>query len=528
MTRPRLLLGALLLLALLPRLAAVHYNVWPHGDVLLDAAVTDALATRGELKVPIVDLRFYPIGRFGFGYPPDQHPPLWSLLGLIPRLAWPSSYEALKLLSLAAGLLLVPAVSLVGRDLFGRGAGLFAAALCACSYLMIDFSGNGSLWSLLALLYVLFIWRLTLGSLRDRRNAVLLGLLMGTAYLTNYPAVVLPATLLVVLAGWWLAARRCGAPQCKTGPAIPSADSRGALLAFGVAGLLALPWLGFNLATFGNPVWSQPLQRQLGGGDKQVEVILQDGEVVKRPLPGADPLRDRLRSTVVNLYGNLGFLIRQSLVLLPFAGGFALAGLLAQGLSAARGRAGPTLPLLVLTLTHGLLILLWPTTKFRYLVPLFPLAALLTAGLLWQLQPDRLRRLLAGLALGLAALNSVWTWASIPSHTYYYDGGVVDDNFGAQGEIAYVDDLLHLEVAAAVIQDHGPGTVLGPHPLYVLAGQPLVIDSGAFGAEVARNLVERYAVRYIVADPLRIPFYAGLFPGQVLWQDEKYAVYVLR
>ena len=72
MTRPRLLLGALLLLALLPRLAAVRYNVWPHGDVLLDAAVTDALATTGELKVPIVDVRFYPIGRFGFGYPPTS------------------------------------------------------------------------------------------------------------------------------------------------------------------------------------------------------------------------------------------------------------------------------------------------------------------------------------------------------------------------------------------------------------------------------------------------------------------------
>src|SRR4029079_6673841 len=119
-------------------------------------------------------------------------------------------------------------------------------------------------------------------------------------YLTNYPAVVLPATLLVVLVSWWIAARQRGAPNCKTDPAIPSTDIRGALLAFAVAGLLALPWLGVNLATFGHPVWSQPLQRQLGGGDKQVKVILQDEEVVKLPLPGADPLRDRLRSTVVN------------------------------------------------------------------------------------------------------------------------------------------------------------------------------------------------------------------------------------
>jgi hypothetical protein len=88
----RLLLGLLLLLACLPRLAAVRFNAWPHGDVLLDAAIVDSLVERGELKVPLVDVRFYPIGRFGFGYPPDQHPPLWPLLGATLRLVWPNSY----------------------------------------------------------------------------------------------------------------------------------------------------------------------------------------------------------------------------------------------------------------------------------------------------------------------------------------------------------------------------------------------------------------------------------------------------
>jgi 4-amino-4-deoxy-L-arabinose transferase-like glycosyltransferase len=524
-SRSRLLLGALLLLALLPRLGAVRWNAWPHGDVLLDAAVVDALATRGELKVPIVDVRFYPLGRFGFGYPPDQHPPLWSLLGVIPRLLGLDSYQALQLVALAAGLALLPAVYACGRDLFGPGAGRFAAALCASSFLLIDFSGNGSLWSLLALIYVLFAWRLSLlaGS-ANRVNALLLGLLMGLAYLTNYPAVVLPATLVAVVGRWWLERRRAGKGGSGGAPAPALPDTALALL---VAGLMVLPWLLFNLATFGNPVWSQPLQRQLGGGDKQVEVVVENGEVVKRALPGGDPLGERLRSTAANLYGNLGFLVRQSFVLLPFTGGFVLAGLASLGLVAPRGRAGRALPLLVLTLAHGALILLWPTTKFRYLVPLFPLAALLAGGLLWQLQPVGLRRLLAVLALGLGAFTSLWSWASIPSHTYYYDGGVVGDNFGAQGEIAYVEDLRRLAGAASAIRTHGPGPVLGPHPLYTLAGQPLVINSAAFSPAVVRNLVERYSVRYIVAEPPRQPFYADLFPVQTLWQDERYVVMAL-
>src|SRR5436309_11718470 len=98
---PKLLLLALILVtALVPRIGAVRFNAWPHGDVLLDAAVVDSLAERGELKVPLVDVRYYPIGRFGFGYPPDQHPPLWPLLGVVPRLVWHDSYEALKEVSL--------------------------------------------------------------------------------------------------------------------------------------------------------------------------------------------------------------------------------------------------------------------------------------------------------------------------------------------------------------------------------------------------------------------------------------------
>jgi 4-amino-4-deoxy-L-arabinose transferase-like glycosyltransferase len=491
--------------------------------VLIDAAVVDALAERGELKVPLVDVRFYPTERFGFGYPPDQHPPLWMFLGAAVRLIWADSYEALKLVSLLTGLLLLPAVYVCGRDLLGRGPGLFATALCAVSYLLIDFSGNGSLWSLLALLYVLFVWRAACFPLTDRRNALLLGLIIGAAYLTNYPAVVLPVSYVVLLAirGW--------ATRHGNRPAGPLRANRpvGALLLLPllIAALLTLPWLAFNLATFGNPVWSQPLERQLGGGDKRVEVVVQAGGVVKRTLPGGDPLSERLRTTAYNLYGNVGFLVRQSFVLLPFLGGFVLAGLLALMVRAARGQAGQLLPLLLLPLAHGALILIWPTTKFRYLVPLFPLAALVGSWLLWQVKPADLRTLLATIALGLAVFTSIWTFASIPSHTYYYDGGVVGDNFGGQGEAIYVDELRHLERAAAAIRESGPGTILGPHPLYAMARQPLVVSSAAYSRDVVEHLVHRYEIRYIVVEPAQLPFYAGFLPGRLLWQDQQFAVF---
>jgi hypothetical protein len=362
---------------------------------------------------------------------------------------------------------------------------------------------------------VLFVWQAAWFPSLDHRRGLTLGLLIGLAYLTNYPGVVL-----LVSFGTLLLPRLIG--RSGAGDRSPLGV---ALVPLAVAAILVLPWLIFNLLTFGNPVWSQPLERQLGGGDKLVEVVISDGEVVKRNLPSSDPLVSRVRSTAQNLYGNVGFLVRQSFALAPFLGGFVLAGLIILTLRAARGQAGSALPLLLVTLAHGALILLWPTTKFRYLVPLFPLAALIGSWLLWQIKPTELRNTLAVVALGLSCFTSAWTFASIPSHTYYYDGGVVEDNFGGQGEIAYIDDLRRLERVAAAIGAAGPGTVLGPHPLYALARQPLVVNSAAFSEAVVEHLVQRYNVRFIVGEPTQLDFYRDFLPGRVLWQDGYYVVY---
>jgi hypothetical protein len=258
-----------------------------------------------------------------------------------------------------------------------------------------------------------------------------------------------------------------------------------------------------------------------------VDILFEHGQLIKRNAVAADPLAQRLRTNAYNLYGNIGFLIRQSFVLAPFLGGFALAGGVMLSVAALRGGAGRELPLLLLLLIHSALVLLWPTTKFRYLVPLLPFAVLVATWLLWQIKPGEVRNLLAGVALALSCFTSVWTFASIPSHTYYYNGGVVTDNFGGQGEILYIEELRHLEAAAAAIRASGPGTVLGPHALYTLARQPLVINSSEYSADVLSHLVRQYAVRYIVAEPELLPRYAGLFSGRPIWQGSKFAVFEL-
>jgi 4-amino-4-deoxy-L-arabinose transferase-like glycosyltransferase len=487
------------------RLAAFAFNVWPHGDVVLDAAVAESVAMRGALIVPIVDVRYYPIDRFGFGYPMDQHPPLWALLGAPLALLVGDGYLALKLLSLLAGVVLVPLAYLACRPLVGQGPALLTAGLVAGSYPLVDFSGNGSLWILMAVFYLLFVWRVGGWGLDDRRNAALVGLLMGLAYLTNYPAVILPASLVVL-------------HLLRHGRASPSrAALAGPALSLLVMLAVVAPWLGHNAVLFGNPFWSQPLERSLAAGSRQVEYVQVGDEVLKRNLPSTEGATAILRAWAINLYGNVGFVARQLLILTPVLVGFFLAALLSSG---ARRRLAP---LAVLALVHLALVLWWPTTKFRYLVPLLPLVFALGSWFLWELKLPAQRGPLVAVTVALCLFTNAWTFLKIPSHTYYYDGGLVQDNFGGQGETEFVEEARRLRAAADAILARGPGPILGDHILHSFTHQPLVVNSTAYPPDIVAHLVRKYGIRYVVAERAHGPSYGFLGPTE-LWSDDRYVV----
>jgi 4-amino-4-deoxy-L-arabinose transferase-like glycosyltransferase len=547
------------------RAASVRFNVWPHGDVVIDAAIAESVAWSGRLLVPFVDVRYYPIDRFGFGYPPDQHPPLWPLLGA--ALVWlvGDGYTALKLVSLLIGVALIPLTYVAMKRYVGAGPALFASALTAGSFPMVDFSGNGSLWSLLAASYLGWLWALP-GDASDtaasRRRWALVGLIMGLGYLTNYPAVVLPvalAALHVVRHG-----RHLLRPKLLAGPAISAV----------VMLVVISPWLIYNVALFGGPFWSQPFQRTLAGGSRQVEYVVVDGEAVKRNLPATGDRLAGLRERAVDLYGNVGFLVKQSLVLTPILGGLFLVGLLllvpllgwrkvpltpqlplphageggqrgegvlrhadihggeqravrAEGRRAERDGKLDTMPMpvpvAVLALVHLALIIWWPTTKFRYLIPLLPLVFGIGAWALWQLRPPELRARLAAVTLAACLFTNVWTMLSIPSRTYYYNGGLIGDNFGQQGERIFMDEARQFRLAADAILAHGPGVILADHILAPFTRMPLVVNSTGYPPEVVEHLVRKYGVRYVVIDVPHASLYDYLGPTTI-WSNDRLVV----
>lgn len=550
---PLLFLALFTTLGGLWRVASFRFNIWPHGDVVIDAAIAESVAWSGRLLVPFVDIRYYPTTPFGFGYPPDQHPPLWPLLGA--ALVWLTGdgYAALKLMSLLIGTALIPLTYFALCERIGHGPALFASALTAGSFPLVDFAGNGSLWALLAGAYLGWLWALPPhappndashkpgpATTRHVGRWAILGGIMGLGYLTNYPAVVLPVSLIVfhvVRHG-----RRLFRRDALIGPALSA----------GVMLLVVAPWLLYNAALFGGPFWSQPFQRTLAGGSRQVEYVLVDGQAIKRNLPAVTSRLAGLRERAVDLYGNVGFLAKQSLVVTPVLGGLFLVGLLllvprmsrrsgsgamdraptsvpgrspeqaTSGAAEMVARVNP-LPVAVLALVHLALIVFWPTTKFRYLIPLLPLVFGIGAWALWQLQPAPLRARVAAVTLGLCLFTNAWTMISIPSRTYYYNGGLVADNFGQQGERQFMDDVRHFRAAADAIVAHGPGVVLADHILAPFTRMPLVVNSTGYPPEIVEHLARTYAIRYVVIDHAYASTYAVLQPTPI-WSDEKLVV----
>ena len=53
--------------------------------------------------------------------------------------------------------------------------------------------------------------------------------------------------------------------------------------------------------------------------------------------------------------------------------------------------------------------------------------------------------MLAAITLGLCLFTNAWTMLSIPSRTYYYNGGLIGDNFGQQGEPPIVGQQLQVD-----------------------------------------------------------------------------------
>jgi hypothetical protein len=153
---------------------------------------------------------------------------VWLSVTLLGSAPW-----AVRLPAFAAGVLLIPASYVAGRALFGRGAGLVAAALVASLTELVVFSTNARGYTIVSLLFVLLV--LVAARLKRERSA------------TGWAAFALLAalgvwtvpTMLYPLGGvaLWLAAS-AGARDTTPRPSLVVRDLAAALVAAGLLTLL--------------------------------------------------------------------------------------------------------------------------------------------------------------------------------------------------------------------------------------------------------------------------------------------------
>lgn len=425
----------LLIAATVLRVLSVGWNSFSHADVSEDAMASASFLQTSTFftepgglprpdEAPMYDLRE------AGGRLLTQHPFLWPLLGagLTKTLGWPAepaaTFLAFRILSLLSGMALILCTYAVTRKLVHDEAAMGIAAWMTFSYLLIDYSGNGAFYVFQGTLYLL--WILAAANIRSPRQGILLGLLCGIAYITNYQTLILVPCSIIVL---------CMMTERPWKDRLTHAG-----IAIGVFLVFAIPWHVRDYLTFGDPFFSSSVNASYVYGKAGIAPVIADG-IARYSLTLSDKLV--LIQTVLTTWlpNNLYYIARKLFILAPLAFPFFAFGLVEYLFSVRQNykRIRPLIPLLLILAVHILVSAAWPVVKFRYFVPMLPLVLIVTMEYLYGLRISKtLQRSIVGTVLACILLLSWRTYLSVPTHTYYYDGAITTDPFSAPGEFDYV------------------------------------------------------------------------------------------
>jgi len=350
----------LLLAGFLLRLGALPLFPFAEGDANLFCLAAEHWAESGRLTLGM-KTHFAPdMAAFGLDEPQSQHLPLWPWLGGIILKVLPSldSYAVFQIESLLFGTLLLILVYQLGEQTLPEWANFCAVTLAAGSPLLIEYSANGSLYSLMACQWLLLFLLLPGCSNTGWRPWLATGALLGLSFLTHYPQLLMLPVILI-----WLALKRREV-SCSKAAALLLV----ALLPWGL-------WAMRNQALFGDPFFSSTLlnfQRKWG----LLETRLIEGRLVQQStsLPPETATR-MVQAFPLNALQFLGQLASRCFY-------WPLAAVLIGGWAAARRRVrlpggGLGVLLAVLYLAE---VSFWGFIRPRFLVPVLPLVFLWSAA----------------------------------------------------------------------------------------------------------------------------------------------------
>jgi 4-amino-4-deoxy-L-arabinose transferase-like glycosyltransferase len=510
--RPLVALLALLALApgVLLRLASIGFNDLPHGDVLIDALAAESLASHGRFAAPLVLVSSSASGR-GAETLLDYRRPLWPLLAAPLVGLSGDGYHATRVLSFISGLAFLWVAYAVFRDLFGRSAAVAALACCTYSYLLVDFSGNGSLYQLQALLFLAFI--LLVGRVDRTPYAILTGVVVGCAFLLHASGLVLAVAFVLIQVLQWRWGKR-------------TYSRREVLLPLAVAAMIALPWLARNQLLFGSlmPSGSNYLLYKLG----VPWTIAVEGGHPRVSFAGSRVSLDHLWAMAQWTVLNGCYSLRQVLVLAPVFAFTAPLGVYLvwkRLLTSRRARnSAQDAALLLVPALFSLLTFVWPVVKFRTFVVLVPLTFGLGVHGALRFLPPFWGRATVAAGFGAVLLSSFLTFAGIESHTYYYDGVLTRDNFGKAGEAEFVAEQSELRRLGDGLARRRKAPILTEQlNLHYYTRFPVVQLVAAMDDAGLGELVRAHGIGYVVTRREQIARYGALFGGRVVAVGERFA-----
>lgn len=444
-----LLVGA----GLLCRLYSFQKNIYLHGDVVLHCATVENLAQQKGFIVSYALSNIMPLENPELlGHPVQQHAPLWPLLGSLLFPFTKDAFTSLKILSLLGGIALIPLSFIFALRFFGLFCACLTAFAVTFSYQLIDYSANGSLYILQAVLFILF--------LLAARNAhtifrwCMIGFVGGIGWLLNYQNVVIVVSIvcLYVVSFWgrWFFKQNF----------IKLVGCLAVLV------LTILPWLIRNYAVFGNPFYNVNMQYFWGKMG------------VSSSMPFHDPLIFEKLCNWVPWWTshNIYYFLRELFVLAPIIFACALWGLPQFILQAFRRRNQGYVAYIILVVFYAGICVAWPVVKYRYFIPLLPLVFALGFSVICSFQSRSVRNLLTVSAIGIFSLFSVMTFLSIPSRTLYYGGALTKDIFGKRGEAEFVKEVDALLEVARFLKQQPPRVIYGEPALHFYTGLPVLHD----------------------------------------------------
>lgn len=398
------------------RYEAVLWNKYIHGDVAQYSEVSESLVARGDTRraYDAENPYLYSVkekgGKFYVMYP------LLPFLGAgLVKTTGISGYEAVKIWSFVGGVLVLILTYVLGKKIGGERTGILSSAFASLSYLLIDFSGNGSIYSLQTVFYLLFI--ILLLNLKKLSGNILLGVVMGFAILTNYQSIILLPVYLIFL---FVLFRKDFTKIFKW-----------FFAGFLPAALVYLPWGIRNFLIFHDPFFTITFLyywQKLGVKSRVVGDML-----IYEPTP-RDYIEAIRKTAFFWFPHNLYLINRKLFIYAPISYVFFLFSAIETAFANSFEKIKNLIPMFLIIIFHIILGAIIPIFETRHFVPIMPFLFILASYYIFNFINSPVLQKTAWISAVLASVVFfILTYFSTPTHTYYYDGLITESVFGKEG-----------------------------------------------------------------------------------------------